>query len=159
MPWESAGEGIVRQIMGYNDNLMMVKVKFETGAIGTPHTHPHTQTTYVASGVFEFTTDGETKIVRPGDGVYMKPGILHGCICLEAGVLIGNSALNGFEVRLSKIRSNFPPDIFSRPPPITLIPYRNIARPPIIVRIPKIFIISPLHRHILGYCLHFDSIL
>ena len=37
MPWESAGEGIVRQIMGYNDNLMMVKVKFETGAIGTPH--------------------------------------------------------------------------------------------------------------------------
>ena len=75
MLWESAGEGIV-------------KVKFETGAIGTPHTHPHTQTTYVASGVFEFTTDGETKIVRPGDGVYMKPGILHGCICLEAGVLI-----------------------------------------------------------------------
>lgn len=88
MLWESAGEGIVRQIMGYNDNLMMVKVKFETGAIGTPHTHPHTQTTYVASGVFEFTTDGETKIVRPSDGVYMKPGILHGCICLEAGVLI-----------------------------------------------------------------------
>ena len=88
MLWESAGEGIVRQIMGYNDNLMMVKVKFETGAIGTPHTHPHTQTTYVASGVFEFTTDGETKIVRPGDGVYRKPGILHGCICLEAGVLI-----------------------------------------------------------------------
>ena len=88
MPWESAGEGVVRQIMGYNDNLMMVKVKFETGAIGTPHTHPHTQTTYVASGVFEFTTDGETKIVRPGDGVCMKPGILHGCICLEAGVLI-----------------------------------------------------------------------
>ena len=88
MLWESAGEGIVRQIMGYNDNLMMVKVKFETGAIGTPHTHPHTQTTYVASGVFEFTTDGETKIVRPGDGVYMKTGILHGCICLEAGVLI-----------------------------------------------------------------------
>ena len=27
MLWESAGEGIVRQIMGYNDNLMMVKVK------------------------------------------------------------------------------------------------------------------------------------
>ena len=38
-----------------------------------------------------------------------------------------NTALNGFVVRLSKIRSNFPPDIFSRPPPITLIPYRNIG--------------------------------
>ena len=87
-PWENAGEGVVRQIMAYNDDLMMVKVKFETGAVGTPHTHPHTQATYVASGVFEFTTDGETKIVHPGDGIYMKPGVLHGCRCLEAGVLI-----------------------------------------------------------------------
>ena len=86
--WENAGEGVVRQIMAYNDDLMMVKVKFETGAVGTPHTHPQTQATYVASGVFEFTTDGETKIVRAGDGVYMKPGVLHGCRCLEAGVLI-----------------------------------------------------------------------
>ena len=85
---DDAGEGVVRQIMAYNDDLMMVKVKFETGAVGTPHTHPHTQATYVESGVFEFTTDGETKIVRAGDGVYMKPGVLHGCRCLEAGVLI-----------------------------------------------------------------------
>lgn len=86
--WEPAGEGVTRQIMGYNDGLMMVKVKFETGAVGSLHTHPHTQATCVASGVFEFTTDGETKVVRPGDGVYMKPGTLHGCKCLEAGVLI-----------------------------------------------------------------------
>ena len=88
MKWENAGAGVVRQIMAYNDDLMMVKVKFETGAVGTPHTHPHTQATYVASGVFEVTTDGETKIVHPGDGIYMKPGVLHGCRCLEAGVLI-----------------------------------------------------------------------
>jgi hypothetical protein len=25
--WEQAGEGVVRQIMGYDENLMMVKVK------------------------------------------------------------------------------------------------------------------------------------
>lgn len=88
LEWEQAGPGIVRQIMAYNDDLMMVKVKFETGAIGTPHTHPHTQATYVASGVFEFTTDDETRIVYSGDGVYMKPGVMHGCKCLKAGVLI-----------------------------------------------------------------------
>lgn len=88
MPWEKAGEGVTRQIMGYNDSIMTVKVKFETGAIGTPHTHPHSQTTYVVSGKFEFTTDEETKIVGPGDGVYMKPDVLHGCKCIEAGVLI-----------------------------------------------------------------------
>lgn len=38
---------------------MLVKVKFEQGAVGTPHTHYHTQTTYVASGKFEFTVNGE----------------------------------------------------------------------------------------------------
>ena len=42
-PWENAGEGVRRQIMAYNENLMMVKVEFEKGAIGTPHRHIHTQ--------------------------------------------------------------------------------------------------------------------
>lgn len=86
--WESVGAGVVRQIMAYNKNMMMVKVKFETGAEGAPHTHPHTQATYVVSGIFEFTVGDETEIVRAGDGVYMRPGILHGCKCIETGVLI-----------------------------------------------------------------------
>ena len=37
--WEYAGDGIVRQIMGYDEHLMMVKVKFNQGAIGTLHQH------------------------------------------------------------------------------------------------------------------------
>ena len=57
--WEPAGEGVVRQILGYDGQVMLVKVKFEQGAVGTPHTHYHTQTTYVASGKFEFTVNGE----------------------------------------------------------------------------------------------------
>lgn len=86
--WEPAGEGVVRQVMGYDGQMMLVKVKFETGAVGTPHEHYHTQTTYVASGKFEFTIDGETRIVEAGDGLYMAPDVLHSCKCLEAGVLI-----------------------------------------------------------------------
>ncbi len=87
--WEPAGENVVRQILGYNDDVMLVKVKFEkAGAVGTPHTHPHTQTTYVASGKFEFTVGDETKIVSAGDGLYMKPDVLHGCVCIEPGILI-----------------------------------------------------------------------
>lgn len=88
MKWQDLGGGVQRQIMGYNDNIMMVKVKFETGAVGAPHVHSHSQVTYVASGVFKFMTDGETQIVRAGDGVYMKPDTMHGCECLEAGILI-----------------------------------------------------------------------
>ena len=40
--WEPAGEGVVRQILGYDGQVMLVKVKFEQGATGAPHTHYHT---------------------------------------------------------------------------------------------------------------------
>lgn len=86
--WEPAGEGIVRQIMGYDEQLMLVKVKFDQGAVGIMHSHFHTQSTYVASGEFEFTIDGETNTVKTGDGLYIGPDIIHGCKCLKAGVLI-----------------------------------------------------------------------
>ena len=87
-PWEPAGEGITRQIMGYDGQSMLVKVKFEKGAIGTAHAHYHTQNTYVVSGVFEFTVGEETKIVKAGDGLYIEPDIVHGCVALAPGVLI-----------------------------------------------------------------------
>lgn len=88
MKWEPAGEGATRQIVGYNNDVMMVKVKFEKGGIGTPHAHKHTQVTYVASGAFEFTIGGEKKVVKTGDALYMEPNVEHGCVCLEAGLLI-----------------------------------------------------------------------
>lgn len=88
MQWEPAGEGVVRQIMGYDSQLMLVKVKFEKGAIGTPHAHYHSQTTYIVSGKFEFTVGDEKKIVEAGDGLYVAPDTNHGCVCLEPGVLI-----------------------------------------------------------------------
>lgn len=87
-PWEDAGGGVVRQILGYNDNIMMVKVKFKKGQEGSMHSHPHSQVTYVASGKFEFTVGGVTKIVEAGDALYKQPGIEHGCVCLEDGILI-----------------------------------------------------------------------
>ena len=86
--WEPAGEGVVRQIMGYDGQSMLVKVKFKKGAVGTPHSHYHTQNTFVASGKFEFTVNGVKKVVSAGDGIYIEPDVVHGCKCLEAGILI-----------------------------------------------------------------------
>ena len=86
--WQPAGEGVVRQIMGYDGQIMMVKVKFEKGAVGTLHHHYHSQATYVESGKFEFTIKGEKKIVSAGDALYKEPDAVHGCVCLEAGMLI-----------------------------------------------------------------------
>lgn len=88
LPWEHPAEGVSRQILGYDEDLMMVKITFEQGAVGALHTHPHTQSTYVASGVFEVEVAGERKVLRSGDGFYVAPDASHGVVCLEAGTLI-----------------------------------------------------------------------
>ena len=82
------GEGVTRRILAYNDGLMCVENTFETGAVGALHSHPHTQITYVVSGVFAFTIDGEERLVRPGDTMLKEDGVVHGCTCLEAGILL-----------------------------------------------------------------------
>jgi quercetin dioxygenase-like cupin family protein len=86
--WEKTGEGVERQIMGYDGQLMLVKVKFEKGSVGYVHEHFHSQSTYVVSGKFEVTVGDEKKILSAGDGFYMEPDIPHGAVCLEAGILI-----------------------------------------------------------------------
>lgn len=88
MGWENPGPGIKRQIMGYDGQLMMVKVVFEEGAVGSMHEHYHSQATYVVSGKFELTIGEEKRILEAGDGYYVAPDVLHGCVCLEAGILI-----------------------------------------------------------------------
>lgn len=88
MPWEDVGNGIHRQVFGYDDRVMLVKAKFITGGVGTLHSHPHTQVTYVDSGIFEMTIGDEKKIIAKGDGYFVPPNVIHGAVCLEAGMLI-----------------------------------------------------------------------
>jgi quercetin dioxygenase-like cupin family protein len=88
IPWEDVGNGIQRQLYGYDDRVMLVKAKFEKGGVGTLHQHPHSQVTYVESGVFEMTIGNDKKIIRKGDGYYVPPDTIHGCVCLEAGMLV-----------------------------------------------------------------------
>ncbi len=85
---EKAGEGVERRVKSYTDEVMVVENRFQKGAVGAMHHHPHTQITYVVSGKFEFTIGNETKIVTTGDTLLKKDGIEHGCVCLEEGVLL-----------------------------------------------------------------------
>ena len=80
--------GCARKVLSHNKDMMMVEVHFAEGSKGALHTHPHTQCTYVRSGLFEFTIDGENVIVGPGDSICCEPDVPHGTLCLEAGILI-----------------------------------------------------------------------
>ena len=72
-----------------SENFIFAEGKeFEKGAVGAVHHHVHSQVTYVESGKFEFTINGVKKIVSAGDCLYKEPDAVHGCVCLEPGMLI-----------------------------------------------------------------------
>ena len=86
--WEQVAPGLSRQIMAYAGQIMLVKAKFETRAVGQVHRHYHSQVTYVESGEFEMTIDGETKVLNQGDSFYVLPWLWHGCVCTKPGILV-----------------------------------------------------------------------
>ncbi|EJL87050.1 cupin domain-containing protein [Pantoea sp. GM01] len=85
---EDLGNGVTRRVLAHGGSMMAVEVTFAQDAIGPLHHHPHEQLTYVLSGRFAFTIDGKTQEVGAGDTLYKAPNIVHGCVCLEAGVLL-----------------------------------------------------------------------
>lgn len=88
MEWEPLGGGIERKVLGYDEELMMVLVRFEKGAIGSLHHHVHRQVSYVEAGSFEVTIDGKTKVLQKGDCFFVMPDLVHGVVALEAGCLV-----------------------------------------------------------------------
>ena len=85
---EDLGGGLKRQMLGYNHELMAVKVWFDKGAQGYTHSHRHSQVTYVEEGEFHFSIGDETKILRAGDSCLIPPHVEHGAICPTGGILI-----------------------------------------------------------------------
>ena len=74
---EDLGNGVKRKVLAHGGNMMAVEVHFSKGAIGS-----------VLSGIFEFTIGDEVRTVKTGDTLYKQPNIVHGCKCLEKGVLL-----------------------------------------------------------------------
>ena len=87
-PKESVGEGVIRQLCGFDDSILMARVEFGVGAVGDIHSHPHSQVSYVQSGEFDVHIDGVEKRLGPGDSFYIAPNLDHGAVCRKAGVLI-----------------------------------------------------------------------
>ena len=83
-----AGPGVTRQVLGHDPELMMVRVTFEKGAVGYLHAHPHRQVTFIERGEFDFTVDGVTTRVAPGDSVFVPPDVPHGTVAVEEGSLL-----------------------------------------------------------------------
>jgi quercetin dioxygenase-like cupin family protein len=88
LPWEPAGDGIRRKVLTYDAGVMMVRVAFEAGAVGSLHSHPHIQCSLVEDGVFDITIAGRTERLRRGDSFLVPSNAVHGAVAVEAGVLL-----------------------------------------------------------------------
>lgn len=80
VPYEKVREGLKRKIL-HTDNLMSVLIDFSDGPWNEPdppHSHPHEQTSYVASGEIIFYCDGEKEQhLKAGDMFSVPSGLKH----------------------------------------------------------------------------------
>ena len=89
IPTTDLGGGVVRKVLAYSKNLMTVELRFEKGAVGAPHSHPHEQIGYIVSGKLGYQEEGqEDKILGTGDTYYVAPNVVHGVQILEETKLL-----------------------------------------------------------------------
>ena len=86
--WEDFAEGVQRKIIGFDKDLMVVRVKFSTKSSVPFHRHPHVQCSLIESGKFEVFVGNEKEILGEGDGFSVPSGIEHKVNCLNEGVII-----------------------------------------------------------------------
>lgn len=74
-----------RKLRARGGSLMLVEMRFATGASAPFHDHAHEQATYCLEGEFVFRLGEEERPLRPGDSVYVPGGLGHSIRCLAAG--------------------------------------------------------------------------
>ncbi|MEO8240846.1 MAG: cupin domain-containing protein [bacterium] len=91
-PVTATDPGVTRQVLAENPEMMVVAFRFQTGAKGALHSHKHLQSTYVAAGRFTFHLGEVDYEIGLGDSLIIPSGVVHGCTCHEAGLLVDTFA-------------------------------------------------------------------
>ena len=82
-----AGDGIHRRSVNL-DHLMLTFFDLDAGAIIPPHEHPHEQISFVVRGALRFTLEGETRVLRAGEGATVPSNASHEAVALEDTVVV-----------------------------------------------------------------------
>jgi quercetin dioxygenase-like cupin family protein len=75
--------GLSRQVLAYNDQLMLVRHLMEKGWVGARHSHLHEQLVYIIRGHLQFTGGNTTFEARTGDSFVVPGGMEHQASALE----------------------------------------------------------------------------
>lgn len=74
--------GISRRAV-WQQGVMLTFFTFEPRSVVPEHRHPHEQITVVMRGAMQFTLDGETRVLHPGDGACIPPNAPHSAVILD----------------------------------------------------------------------------
>jgi len=69
-------EGVTLRAV-HGDKTMITFFEFEPDAVIPSHKHPHEQITYVIEGEIEFALQGQSMVLKAGDGVVVKSNQEH----------------------------------------------------------------------------------
>jgi quercetin dioxygenase-like cupin family protein len=79
----SPESGLERQVLAYNQQLMLIRHHFASGWVGARHSHPHHQLVYVVRGHIRFDGGGKTVDLRSGDSLVVDGNVEHQARALE----------------------------------------------------------------------------
>ncbi len=82
-PTSTPEAGMIRQVLAYNPQLMLVRHNFVKGWVGARHSHPHHQMVYVVRGHILFEAEGKSWNMRAGDSVVVDGSLDHQASALE----------------------------------------------------------------------------
>ena len=75
--------GMQRQVLAYNQKVMLVRHQLSKGWRGVSHSHPHEQLVYVVTGCILFTAGGRTIEMRSGESIVVEGDVEHQATALE----------------------------------------------------------------------------
>jgi len=82
-PVSSPEPGMLRQVLAYKPQLMLVRHKFTKGWVGARHRHPHHQMVYIVGGHIRFSAEGKCWDLHTGDSVVVDGNLDHEASALE----------------------------------------------------------------------------
>jgi len=80
--------GVVRRTLTEGERMMLIEVTLDQGAVVPPHTHPHEQVGYLASGRLLWELGDERRELAAGDSWLVPPNVPHQVTALEPSVAI-----------------------------------------------------------------------
>ena len=75
--------GLTRQVLAFDERMMLVRHVMQPGWIGARHSHPHEQLVYVIRGHLRFTLGDAVFEAQSGDSFLVPGGVEHQASAME----------------------------------------------------------------------------